>query len=147
MGKNPTNAVRELPNRDKSITVTGFVEDVRPYMEKSAVFIVPLRIGSGTRLKILEALAMSKAIVSTSIGCEGIELNDSEHILIADEPEKFAVKVVEFLEDKAKRVAFGKSGRRLVERQYSWDIIGRLINEKIDRLMIKKRPETNKERK
>ena len=103
-----------------NIEVTGFVDDVRPYMASAAVVVVPLLSGSGTRLKILEAMAMGKAVVATTVGAEGIDYVNGRDIVIADEPENFAEKVVALLADEAKREMLGKSARRLVEQKYSW---------------------------
>ncbi|PKK84304.1 MAG: hypothetical protein CVT49_04025 [candidate division Zixibacteria bacterium HGW-Zixibacteria-1] len=104
-------------------TVTGSVEDVRPYMEEGDVYIVPLRIGGGTRLKILDALAMRKAVVSTTIGAEGLDLKDGTHLLIADTPERFAARVLRLLDDSRLAVSLGEAGRSLVEEKYGWDCL------------------------
>jgi len=111
------------------IEQVGFVDDVRPYVNSSKVFIVPLRIGGGTRLKILDAMAMGKAIVSTSIGCEGIEAINNRHIIIEDDPLKFANAVIELLRDDRKRKTIGENARKLAEEKYDWEIIGRKMNE------------------
>lgn len=100
---------------------TGRVEDVRPYLAEAAVVVVPLRIGSGTRLKVLEALAMSKAVVSTSVGCEGLDVKDGEHLLIADEPAAFSAAVNRLLRDPAGAARLGQRGRALVESRYGWE--------------------------
>jgi len=92
-------------------------------MAKAAVFIVPLRIGSGTRIKILEALAMQKAIVSTSIGCEGLEVKDNEHLLIRDNPQEFVRAVIDLLKDEQLRLKLGENGRKLVEEKYDWKTV------------------------
>ena len=89
-----------------SVHVTGTVEDVRPYIARSAVCIVPLRIGGGSRLKILEALAMKKAVVSTTVGAEGLSITDGDNILIADTPERFSKCVVDCLLDNKKCLLF-----------------------------------------
>src|SRR6202034_846428 len=99
VGKNPSTSVKDLARSDPRVIVTGRVDDVRPYMERSKVFIVPLRIGGGTRLKILEAMAMGKAVVSTTIGAEGIEYTDGKNILLGDAPQDFADKVLFSLND------------------------------------------------
>jgi len=122
VGRNPTQDVRELAQSPK-IDVTGFVEDVRPYMAESTVYIVPLRAGAGTRLKILEVLAMGKAVVSTSLGAEGLEVTDGENVLIADEPGEFAAKVIGLLRNQGLREKLGRNGRRLVESRYDWSVI------------------------
>jgi glycosyltransferase involved in cell wall biosynthesis len=85
------------------------------------VVVVPLRIGSGTRLKVLEALAMAKPVVSTSVGCEGLDLSHGEHLLIADDPATFAASVLRLLEDPAEAASLGRRGRALVESRYGWE--------------------------
>jgi glycosyltransferase involved in cell wall biosynthesis len=88
------------------------------------VAIVPLLVGSGTRLKILEAMAMRKAVVSTSLGCEGIAAVQDEHLIVADQPEAFAKAVIELLNNQEKRDALATAGRELVEAEYSWKPCG-----------------------
>lgn len=122
VGSNPTERVIKLRNID-GVIVTGLVDDVRDYISQSAVFVVPLRIGGGTRLKILQALAMKKAVVSTSIGCEGLGLIHNEHLLISDNPKEFAKSVMLLLNDKDLRYRLGENGRKLVEDQYDWKSI------------------------
>jgi glycosyltransferase involved in cell wall biosynthesis len=112
--KPPEHLKRRQSDR---VVVTGFVDDVRPYVWKTSVFVVPLRMGSGTRLKVVEAMAMGKAIVSTSLGCEGIPVTDGEHLLIADDPIASARAVLRLFDDPWLAAALGKSGRALVERE------------------------------
>jgi polysaccharide biosynthesis protein PslH len=119
VGNKPPPEVKALEKLGNT-EVTGFVDDVRPYMASAAVVVVPLLSGSGTRLKILEAMAMGKAVVATTVGAEGIDYVNGRDIVIADEPENFAEKVVALLADEAKREMLGKSARRLVEQKYSW---------------------------
>lgn len=119
VGRNPTPEVQKLAELP-GVTVTGAVPDVRPYLAASAVAIAPLRIGSGTRVKILEALAMRKAVVSTTVGYQGLAVESGKHLLIADQPEAIAQAVVELLHDPAERAALGNAGRTLVEDEYSW---------------------------
>jgi len=132
VGKGPSQEIRDLAAQDPSITVTGFVDKVEPYVMDAKVFVVPLRIGSGTRLKILEAWAMGKAIVSTSVGCEGLDARDGENILIADTPDEFARKTVEVLGDDDLRRRLEAGGRKTVEEKYSWDKIGELIGRAVN---------------
>ena len=106
------------------VELTGYVDDVRPFMRDAACHIVPLRAGGGTRLKILNAWAMGMAVVSTSIGCEGLAVVDGENILIRDDPRDFANAVLEVLESEALRRRLGERGRATTERLYSWDVIG-----------------------
>jgi len=123
VGRNPPPEVWKLAQLP-GVTVTGSVPDVRPYLAASAVAIAPLRIGSGTRLKILEALAMQKAVVSTGIGCEGLSVESGKHLMIADQPEAFVQAIMELLSNPVLRVALGSAGRALVEADYSWDQCG-----------------------
>jgi polysaccharide biosynthesis protein PslH len=106
------------------VVLTGEVEDIRPYLQRAAVVAVPVRIGGGTRLKVVEALAMGKAVVSTSLGCEGIAVRDREHLLVADGGDVFASRVVNLFADEPLRDELGRAGRALTETQYSWQIAG-----------------------
>jgi polysaccharide biosynthesis protein PslH len=107
------------------VGVTGTVDDIRPYLGKASVCVVPLRIGGGTRLKIFEALAMGKAVVSTTIGAEGLPLTSGRHYLAADGPEAFAAAVVSLLHNPARRAFLGQEGRRLMMERYSWVKVAR----------------------
>jgi glycosyltransferase involved in cell wall biosynthesis len=124
VGRNPTERMRAAATR-AGVQVTGTVDDVRPYIARGAVYVVPLRVGGGTRLKIFEALAMAKAVVSTPIGAEGLPLVHGEHFLEADGASAFAAAVVGLLRDPARRKALGAAGRRLVETQYGWATVAR----------------------
>jgi len=119
VGRNPSRRLQRAA-REMGVEVTGRVEDVRPYVASASVFVVPLRIGGGTRLKIFEALSMQKAVVSTSVGAEGLPLHDGEHFLRADAPAAFAEAVVALIKDPSRRRALGAAGRKLVEERYSW---------------------------
>jgi glycosyltransferase involved in cell wall biosynthesis len=103
------------------------VPDVRPYLAQASVVVVPLRIGGGSRIKILEALASGKALVSTSVGAEGLAVTDGENIRIADEPAQFAQGVLELLASPEGRHRLGRSGRALVEKRYGWQEIAKLL--------------------
>jgi sugar transferase (PEP-CTERM/EpsH1 system associated) len=122
VGRAPTPAVQRLAGRD-GITVTGRVEDVRPHIAKGTVYIVPLRIGGGTRLKIFEAMAMGKAVVSTTIGAEGLPITPGRNILIADEPAGFAGAVVRLVRDDGLRNRIESEARRLVVERYDWSAV------------------------
>jgi len=123
VGNKPADKIKKLSQKDSNITVTGFVEDVREFMKKACVFIVPLRIGSGTRLKILEALSMKKAVVTTTVGCEGIEVENNKHLLIRDTPKEFAKAVVDVLRNDGLRISLGENGRKLIGEKYDWKIV------------------------
>ena len=103
------------------------VPDVRPYLAQASVVVVPLRIGGGSRIKILEALASGKALVSTSVGAEGLAVTDGENIRIADEPAEFAQRVLELLASPERRRGLGASGRALVEERYDWQEIAKSL--------------------
>jgi glycosyltransferase involved in cell wall biosynthesis len=120
VGRNPYPSLLELSKRDPSVLVTGRVDDVRPFMEKAAAYIVPLRIGGGTRLKIFEAMSMKKAIVSTTIGAEGLPVTDGNELCIADTPELFAAAVVDLLThpDLAKQI--GDRAGKVVREKFGW---------------------------
>ncbi len=106
------------------VTVHGFVDDLRPLVTAASVFVVPIRVGGGTRLKILDAMAMGKAIVTTSIGCEGIDPADGEEMVLADSTERFVEQVCALLEDVDRRRALGAAARSSAERRFSWEKAG-----------------------
>lgn len=107
------------------VVLTGYVPDVRPYLARAACFVAPLRAGGGTRLKILDAWAMGKAVVSTSVGCEGLDAIDGHNILIRDDPTLFADAVVRVLEDRALRARLGAAARGTIESRYAWEVLAR----------------------
>jgi glycosyltransferase involved in cell wall biosynthesis len=106
--------------RRPGIVVTGRVPDVRPYLAGAAVTVVPVRIGGGTRLKVVEALAMGKAVVSTTLGCEGLAIRSGEHVLLADDAQSFAAAITRLLDDPQEGSRLGLAGRSLVVERYSW---------------------------
>jgi sugar transferase (PEP-CTERM/EpsH1 system associated) len=122
VGANPHPDVLKL--HGNGVHVTGRVEDVVPYYHDSTITVVPLRAGGGTRLKILEAMALGRPVVSTSIGCEGLDVVHGEHLLIADNPEEFAKNTVRLLHDRNLVRHLCANARRLVEVRYSWGTIG-----------------------
>ena len=119
VGRNPTGRLRAVAEH-AGIAVTGTVDDVRPYVEEAALYVVPLRAGGGTRLKIFEALAMGKAVVSTTVGAEGLAVTPGLDVAIADQPDEFARTVIELLRDPARRCELGRAGQQLVHSRYSW---------------------------
>ncbi|MFQ5854345.1 MAG: glycosyltransferase [Anaerolineae bacterium] len=122
VGREPHARVRALAHRP-NITVTGYVDDIRPYVAGAQVYIVPLRMGGGTRLKLLEAMAMGKAIVSTTLGAEGIAGQSGEHLILADSPGDFAEAVLSLLTDRDRRQTLGTRARKLAEHEYAWEAI------------------------
>jgi polysaccharide biosynthesis protein PslH len=127
VGRSPSAKLKSLVKRYENIRLTGWVEDIRPYLARGALCIVPLRIGGGTRLKIFEAMAMGKAVVSTSIGSEGLPVRSGENILLADTPEGFAKSVLSLLYDANRRQRMGNAARKLVEENYSWQSVGKIF--------------------
>jgi sugar transferase (PEP-CTERM/EpsH1 system associated) len=127
VGRKPPQKIIDLGSQ-KGVTVTGTVDDVRDYISEAAVYVVPLRIGGGSRLKILEAMAMEKPVISTSIGAEGLQVTDKKNIAIFDKPGDFADGVVALLQDAAYQQTLGKAGRELVEQNYGWDQLGKRLH-------------------
>lgn len=121
VGRDPSPRVAALA-RDSRIVVTGAVEDVRPYLVRASVVVVPMRLGAGTRIKVLEALSMAKPVVSTSVGTEGLEVVAGRHYVAADDPEAFAAAVVRLVGDPVERWRLGAEGRALVEADYDWRV-------------------------
>jgi polysaccharide biosynthesis protein PslH len=132
VGQQPPPRILALGKQD-GVEVTGWVPDTRPYVADSAVYVVPLRMGSGTRLKVLEAMAMGKAIVSTALGAEGIDLVPGQDAIIANTPSEFAQAVVDLLQNPRRRQELGQAGRQLVEFKYDW----RTLVPKLDSLYLK----------
>jgi polysaccharide biosynthesis protein PslH len=106
------------------VNALGYVPDIRPVLRHAQCCVVPIRVGGGTRLKILDAWAMGKAVISTSIGCEGLATRDGENILIRDEPVDFAAAIGQVLSDGALRTRLADAGRETAQRLYSWEVIG-----------------------
>jgi len=134
-GRNPSQKMHERYRDFPDVTFTGSVAEMRPIIANAAVCVVPLRIGSGTRLKILEAAAMGKAIVSTRLGAEGLEFVPGEEIVLADEPEEFAAAVADLLADQSRRVALGRAARRRVEGHYDLSTLGTAVRAAFEELV------------
>ncbi len=117
---------------DESVKLTGYVNDVRIPVSEAAVCVVPIQEGGGTRLKILEAMALGTAVISTSKGAEGLDLIAGEHLLIADGPELFAKNIINLLHDSNQRHQLEVAAREKVERQYDWEMIGGLFVDHIE---------------
>ncbi|MGD2205414.1 MAG: glycosyltransferase [Anaerolineae bacterium] len=122
VGKDPHPRLTSLAG-DPAVALTGWVEDVRPYIAESGVYVIPLRIGGGTRLKVLEAMAMGQAIVSTALGCEGFDLAPDQELVIANAPAEFASAVLALLRDRERRERLGRAARRFAGSRYDWRII------------------------
>ena len=133
VGRNPTGKLQALAAANPSVKITGTVEDIRPYVHRSSVYVVPLRIGGGTRIKIFEAMAMGKAIVSTTIGAEGLPIHHEKDLILADEPEKFARRVISLMRNPVERGDLGRAARVLVEQKYSWAAAASIMYETLAR--------------
>ena len=122
VGQNPHPRLASLAGHP-GVVITGRVEDVRPYIAAAGVYVVPLRIGGGTRLKVLEAMAMGKAIVSTQLGCEGFDLVPDQELAIADAPADFTSAVLDLLGNPDRRERLGRAARRFAGSRYDWSVI------------------------
>jgi glycosyltransferase involved in cell wall biosynthesis len=119
VGHEPPDAVRALA-RERGVSLAGAVPDVRRAYERAAVAVAPLRAGGGTRLKILEAMALGRPVVSTRVGAEGLAVVDNEHLLLSDTPGEFGSSVARLLGDRPLRARLAANARRLVEARYDW---------------------------
>jgi len=135
VGQNPTAKI--LAEGHARIEIAGKVDDVRPHLASAALSIAPLRIGGGTRFKILEAMAMGKPVISTSLGAEGIEAEHGRHLLLADDATSFATAVARVLRDPALGRLLGSEGRKLVEERYSWDWSARSLEALYGRVLAR----------
>jgi len=113
------DVLRQIPG----ITITGYVDDVRPYIAGASVYVAPLRVGGGTRLKLLEAMAMGKAIVSTPVGAEGFPVENGQELLLAEMPEDFAARVLHLLKNPGQRRELGQAGQKFAKNNYGWDAL------------------------
>jgi sugar transferase (PEP-CTERM/EpsH1 system associated) len=133
IGRAPTPAVKRLA-AEAGVDVTGRVDDVRPHVAAGSVYIVPLRVGGGTRLKIFEAMSMAKAVVSTTIGAEGLPVTSGRNIMIADAPADFADAVVQLIRDGDTRRRIEQEARRLVVDHYDWSAVASEFEDALERL-------------
>jgi glycosyltransferase involved in cell wall biosynthesis len=123
VGRNPSPKLQRMVKNIRNVEATGWVDDTRPYISKSNVFIVPIRIGGGTRMKIYEGMSMAKPIVSTSIGAEGLPLTNNEHIIYADEEREFAKSVIHLLRNEKERKRLGDTARKYVHENFGWSSV------------------------
>jgi glycosyltransferase involved in cell wall biosynthesis len=141
VGKLPGDTVPDEFRGYPEVHFAGLVGDVRPYIDEASAYIVPLRIGGGTRLKILDALAMNQSVVTTSVGCEGLAVTNEQHVLVADDAASFAAQVGRVLQDRGLATALGDAGRKLVEEQYEWAAIARKLDGVYQSVSTKPSPE------
>ncbi|GAB4377529.1 MAG: glycosyltransferase [Calditrichia bacterium] len=127
VGRNPSPRLKRAVEKWPSVQATGWVNDTRPHIGESAVFIVPIRIGGGTRMKIYEGMSMGKAIVSTSVGAEGLPVTHGEHLFLADEEKAFADYVIQLLRNPEQRRQMGLKARKYVEENFSWEKVSEVF--------------------
>ena len=134
VGRNPSNYIQKL-SENPNITITGSVDDVRTYLTKGSIFITPMVSGTGIKNKILEAMSMELAVVSTSIGISGIKAANNIHYLLADTPEDFKKKIIKLISDKKLREDMGSNARLFVEKNYSWKVSMQKFDDIINKLI------------
>lgn len=125
IGREPPGELLRLASKGAGVNAPGFVDDIRPVVDRALAYVCPIRTGGGTRLKVLDALAMAKPLVATSFAVEGLGLEDGIHYLRAESPEEYAVQIRRLEEHPSLRVRLAEAGRDLVVDRYSWDVIGR----------------------
>jgi glycosyltransferase involved in cell wall biosynthesis len=123
VGASPPQPIVDLAARDSRVTVTGFVDDVRDYMEKAQIYLCPMRDGGGTRLKILDALSMGMPIVATQMALEGIDVKAEHDVLVANTPGEFVNQIVRLAGDQDLWNQLRANGRAYVERNFAWPVI------------------------
>jgi polysaccharide biosynthesis protein PslH len=121
VGRSPPASLSDkIKSRGLPVTLTGFVDDIRPYVAEADVYVIPLQVGSGTRIKAFEAMAMGRPVVSTTIGVEGLDVTDQEHFLRADDGPAFAAAILRLLDDAGLRDQLARNARTLIEERFSW---------------------------
>jgi glycosyltransferase involved in cell wall biosynthesis len=129
IGANPPEQLRKFALKHDDIDVLGFVDEVRDYIEKATVYVCPIMDGGGTKLKILDALAMEKPIIAHKIASEGINVTDGLDILLADQADEYAELIVRLIESSTERVSLGKAARKLALEQYDYTFIGKSLSD------------------
>jgi glycosyltransferase involved in cell wall biosynthesis len=140
IGNFPTSKLLKYSKNYKNLIVHGFVDDIRPQMMEAAVFFAPIRIGSGTKLKVLNAMALEKAVITTTIGAEGIDAAPGIDLMIADTPQDFAAKTIYLLQHPEEASQMGKRGRKVIEKYYDWQAIGKTMQRIYDEVAKGKIP-------
>jgi len=135
VGRGASSRLRAIAARECAVEITGLVPDVRPYLSQAEVVVVPLRVGGGTRIKIPEAMAMAKAVVSTPIGAEGLPFRDGREIRIAERPKDFTQAVVELLKSASLRTSMGRAAREEVVSKHGWDVVVAKMEEILEQEM------------
>jgi glycosyltransferase involved in cell wall biosynthesis len=126
VGRNPpADLIAKAKERGLAWEFTGFVDDIRPYVAAGHVYVIPLRVGSGTRIKAFEAMSMGRPVVSTTVGVEGLDVTPGEHFLAADTAESFAASILRLLDDADQRERLAGAARARVEERFSWSHVAR----------------------
>jgi glycosyltransferase involved in cell wall biosynthesis len=133
VGRDPPTSARAAAAKDSRIAVTGFVPDVRPYLHSASIYVCPIRVGGGTRLKVLDGLAMARPLVATAIAVEGLEMVDGKHYLRAETASEFIAQIHRLETDAELRQHIGAAGRRLVVDRYDWHAIGGKLDAALER--------------
>jgi glycosyltransferase involved in cell wall biosynthesis len=141
VGRKPSRRLQELAAREPKVELTGWVDDVRPYLAEGEVCIVSLRIGGGTRLQFFEAMAMGQAFVYTSIGAED-HVKHGESILLADNPEDFAWVAIELIRDPIRRNQIGSTVHKLVKENFGWASVAKTLAQELEQLSGTRTPYT-----
>lgn len=126
IGRNPPASLSDkIAERGLNVTLTGFVDDIRPFVAAADVYVIPLWVGSGTRIKAFEAMAMGRPVVSTSLGVEGLDVTHDEHFLRADNTPDFAAAILSLMDDRTRRIRIAAAARALMEEKFSWRVVAR----------------------
>jgi glycosyltransferase involved in cell wall biosynthesis len=131
IGRGAPKKLQQKMDSDSRVNYLGYVENVQSCVSSAWVSVVPIRIGSGSRLKILESMALDTAVVSTTVGCEGLAVTNGQNIRIADNPDEFARTIVELLENQEARMQLASNGRKIIEEHYEWERIGMLASDAV----------------
>lgn len=140
VGRDPSASARAAA-ADSRVEVTGFVPDVRPYMRSAGIYVCPIRVGGGTRLKVLDALAMAKPLVATAIAVEGLDLVDGQHYLRAETVEEFVAQITRLEQSPDLSASLGAAGRRFVVERFSWQVIGKQLDAGYARALATREPQ------
>ncbi len=127
-GSPPPKLIKKAAEKS-NIKIVGYVDDVRPYVDQAMIFIAPIRSGSGTKIKILNALSQQKAVITTSIGAEGIDVIPNQHLMIADSAQEFAAAISYLFRNPDKISELGKNARVIIEKKYGWSLINEQVNQ------------------
>jgi sugar transferase (PEP-CTERM/EpsH1 system associated) len=138
VGAAPTKLLEKCARENERIQCAGYVDDVRPYVDSAAVFIAPIRSGSGTKVKILNAMAQAKPVVTTPVGAEGIEAAPDEEILIANDENEFAEKTIFLLQNPQRAHEIGLRARRIIEKLYDWKIVAATMNDIYEKVVAER---------